>query len=419
MTRILRGSRGLRILISARVAYAAAVIDRLGEIQLELRARGLAGWLLCDFRGQNPIAARALGVSQVPLTRRWFYYVAADAMPVLLAHATELDAFTEAPGDHVRFTSWTSLRAALERLVPVGGKVAMEFCAMGSNPYLSRVDAGTVDLVRSYGAEVVSSGDLVQHFLCRWEPEQLAAHRRAATALGELCAETVASLGARLRAGERVHEHELQEQLMRGLEARGLVTEGRPIVAAGAHTASPHYVPTSATSAFLERGEVVLLELWAREPALDAPFAEMAWVSVVEERVPPRLAAVFAVVVEARDRAIELIRSRRAASKRVLGFEVDRAAREVVARHGHSGRFPHRTGHHLSTVVNSGDAATLDDLEIHDTRELVPGLAWSVHPGLYFEEYGVRTAVDIYLDESGLLVTTPLQREVTALLAPA
>jgi Xaa-Pro aminopeptidase len=144
----------------------------------------------------------------------------------------------------------------------------------------------------------------------------------------------------------------------------------------------------------------------------------MAWMAVVAERVPPAVAAAFAVVVEARDRALELVRSRRATRKRVLGFEVDRVAREVVARHGHAARFPHRTGHHLATVLNSGDAVTLDDLEIHDTRELVPGLAWAVHPGLYFESFGVRSAVDVYLDESGLLVTTPLQREVTALLTP-
>jgi len=393
------------------------VIDRLGEIQLELRARGLAGWLLCDFRGQNPIAARALGVSQAPLMRRWFYFVAAEAMPVLLVHATEAAAFAEAPGDHVSFSSWSSLREALDRIVPAGGKVAMEFCAMGSNPYLSRVDAGTVDLIRSYGAEVVSSGDLVQHFLCRWEPEQLAAHQRAATAVAEICAETIASIGERLRAGAVVEEHEVQQSIVRAIEARGLVTEGRPIVATGAHTASPHYVPTEATSVPIARDDIVLVELWAREPHVDAPFAEMAWAAIAAAHVPEQKAAAFAVIVEARDRAIAFVRARRAARKRVLGFEVDRAAREVVARHGHAARFLHRTGHHLAAVLNSGDAVTLDDLEIHDTRELVPGLAWAVHPGLYFEEHGLRTSVDIYLDESGIFVTTPLQYTITALLA--
>lgn len=393
------------------------MINRLGGIQLELRVRGLAGWLLCDFRGQNPIAARALGVSAAPLTRRWFYYIAADAMPVLLVHATEAAAFVEVPGDHVSFSGWSSLREALARIVPARAKVAMEFCAMGSNPYLSRVDAGTVDLVRSYGAEVVSSGDLVQHFLCRWEPEQLAAHRRAAVAIAEICAETIASVGTRLRAGEPVQELDVQEQLVRAIEARGLVTEGRPIVAAGVHSASPHYVPSPASTVAVKLGDVVLLELWAREPGVDAPFAEMAWVAVAAERVPPAVAEAFAIVVEARDRAIEFIRFRRSSRKRVLGFEVDRVAREIVGRHGHAARFLHRTGHHLAAVLNSGDAATLDDLEIHDTRELVPGLAWAVHPGLYFDDFGLRSAVDIYLDDIELLVTTPLQREVTALLA--
>lgn len=393
------------------------MIDRLGEIQLELRVRGLAGWLLCDFRGQNPIASRALGLSTAPLTRRWFYYISADSMPVLLVHATEAAAFPDVPGDHVRFSGWSSLREALAHVVPAHGKVAMEFCAMGSNPYLSRVDAGTVDLVRSYGAEVVSSGDLVQHFLCRWEPEQLAAHQRAATAVAEICAETIASLGARLRAGESVQELALQDEIVAAIEAHGLVTEGRPIVAAGVHSAGPHYVSTAASSVAVQRDDVVLIELWAREPGVDSPFAEMAWVAVATESVPPAIADAFAVVVEARDRAIDFIRFRRSSRKRVLGFEVDRVAREVVGRHGHALRFLHRTGHHLAAVLNSGDAATLDDLEIHDTRELVPGLAWAVHPGLYFDDFGLRSTVDIYLDETGLIVTTPLQREVTALLA--
>ena len=393
------------------------MIDRLGEIQLELRARGLAGWLLCDFRGQNPLASRALGVSQFPLTRRWFYFIAADAMPVLLVHATEAPAFAEVPGDRVRFTGWTSLREALDRTLSSGGKIAMEFCAMGSNPYLSRVDAGTVDLIRSYGVEVVSSGDLVQHFLCRWEPQQLAAHERAAAAIAQICAETLTSIGARLRAKEDVGEFDVQEQMVLAIAARGLITEGRPIVATGAHTASPHYVPTRETSLALQPGDAVLLELWAREPGVDAPFAEMAWVAAVSAQPSPELTAAFAVVVEARDRAIEFIETRRAARKRVLGFEVDRVAREVVTRHGHAARFLHRTGHHLGPVMNSGDAVTLDDLEIHDTRELVPGLAWAIHPGLYFEEFGVRSSVNAYLDETGLRVTTPLQREVTSLLA--
>jgi Xaa-Pro aminopeptidase len=397
---------------------------RLGEVQLELGARGLAGWLLYDFRGQNPIAARALSVEGFPLTRRWFYYVSADAMPVAVVHATEAERFAKVPGDLVVYTGWSSLRDALGRALPNRGKVAMEYVPMGSMPDLSRVDAGTVELVRSYGPEVVSSADLVQSFLARWEPEQLAEHRRAAAAIGEIWEELREWLAARLTAYVSgspgvapVRETEVQDRILAAIAARGLRCEHRPIVSAGLHSASPHHLASPDDDRTVEPGDVVRIELWARTMEPDAPYAEAAFVAMATADVPDEVARPFAALVEARDAALALVRARHAAHKRILGFEVDRAAREVVARHGYASAFTHRVGHALSPSLSSADAASLDDLEQHDTRELLDGMGWSVHPGLYFERFGLRIAVDFCLTPAGVEVTTPMQDRVEALLA--
>lgn len=393
------------------------VLAQLGEIQLELRARDLEGWLLYDYRGQNPIAQRALEVGGRTLTRRWFYWLPADGIPVLLVHATEIESFPASlPGDRVRYLGWSELRDALAQLVPTKGRVAMEYVPMGNHPDLSRVDAGTVELVRSGGATIVSSGDLVQLFMCRLDAEQLASHRRTAAALVRAKDAALAFVSERLRAGEKVDEIEVQMRLVAALATDGLAPAAPPHVAAGPSTASPHYLPHPAAVRTIEPGDLVLIDVGAREAASVSALVEVCWVAVAGAEVPARYGEPFASIVAARRRAIELIETRIAEGRRVLGFEVDRAARDEMARAGLADRFVHRTGHNLSHVVSSGDGCTFDDLEVHDTRELVVGLAWSIHPGVYFEDFGLRSGVSVYLGERGLELTTPAQDAITTLL---
>lgn len=385
----------------------------LGEVQLGLRARGLTGWLLYDFRGQNPIVIRALDLANVSLlTRRYFYYIPAEGMPVVVVHATEVERFSHVPGDVVRYSGWADLRDALARTLPSRGQVAMEYCAMGSNPYLSRVDAGTVELVKSYGPEVVTSSELVQSYLYRLSDAERSSHLRAAAALAVVKDDALAFVSSRLAKGE-LREMAVADEIARALALRGLVADGQSIVSAGVHTADPHFVPARDADGPIAEGDLVFLEIWAREPG--GVYAQISWTALAGTTVPAEIRQRFAIVCSAQEKALDLLRARATSKKRVLGFEVDRAARDVVNRAGFGSAFVHRTGHPLSDTVSAGEAVTFDDLEIHDTREVVPGLAWAVHPGLYFEQYGLCTGVSVLLDEDGLVVTTPQQDEITTL----
>jgi Xaa-Pro aminopeptidase len=263
----------------------------------------------------------------------------------------------------------------------------------------------------------VSSGDLVQHFLCRFSAAELAAHERAAVAIAEVKEDALHFVAEEARGGRGLLETDLVARIERALADRGLDSGGPPIVASGTNTASPHHASPPETARAIRENDLLFLDLSGREHGPDGVFAELCWVACVSKAPEDKHARAFAAVAEARDRAIELVASRTSAGRRVLGFEVDRAAREVLAAHGLLARFLHRTGHHLGRAMNSGDGATLDDLEIHDTRELVPGLAWSIHPGVYFDSFGLRTGVSVVLEASGPRTTTPIQKEIEALLA--
>lgn len=393
------------------------MLHQLGEIQIELERLGLEGWLLCDFRGQNPVVRRALGLGDRTLTRRYLYWLPAQGMPVLVVHDIEVHSFPQLPGEVVQYSGWTTLREALSRVLPARGRIAMEYCPMASNPYLSRVDAGTVELVRSYGPTPVSSGDLVQRFLCRWGADEVTSHARAAHIVSGIRAEALMFVAEGARRGEPRTEAEVQDRVLSRFAEALVVTEGRPVVASGPNTGDPHHRPPQDGSRLIVEGDLLLLDLWARELTENGVFAQSCWVAFVGKRVPERFARAFEVVVQARDRAIELIRTRHAEDKRVCGFEVDRAAREVMARAGLAERFVHRTGHYLGRDLSSGDACTFDDLEIHDTREVAEGLAWSIHPGLYWpDDFGVRSSVDVMLTADGPDILGPTQTEIEALL---
>lgn len=392
------------------------MLERLADIQRALGERDLEGWLFYDFRGQNPLAQRALGLSGVVLTRRFFYWIPADGEPVLVVHEVEARPFPSLPGRRVSYRGWHGLREQLAGVLPAGGNLLMEYCPMGSNPYLSLVDAGTVELVRSYGPNVASSADLIQQFLCRWRPEQLESARRAAAAIAHAKDQSLALLADGLRSGRPPNELELQAAILARFAEADLESGGPPLVAFGDHTADVHYMSDSRTSRTLAEGDLVLLDLSARERIPDGVFIDLTWMAYAGASVPDEPTSAFAVIAAARDAAVDLIRARAAAGERMLGFEVDRAARDTIEAAGLADRFFHRTGHYLGSVMNSGDGATLDDYEIHDTRELLPGLAWSIHPGLYFEDYGLRSGLSLYLGEDGPELCTPAQPAIDALL---
>ncbi|HET9553785.1 MAG TPA: Xaa-Pro peptidase family protein [Anaeromyxobacteraceae bacterium] len=386
-------------------------------LQRALVEQGLDGWLLYDFHGQNPTALTALGLHGHMLTRRWYYLVPAKGEPRLLVHAIELGSFPrEVPGAREAYSSWQSLQAALGRLVaalPPRPRVAMEYCPGAAIPYLSRVDAGTLEVVRGLGVEVVSSAELVQHFLCRWSPAQVESHRRALAGIDAAKDAAFERIGELLRRGVEPKETEIQRFLTDRFAAAGLECDHPPIVAVNAHAGDPHYEPSERTPTPIRKGDLVLIDLWARATGPDDVYADITWVGFCGDRPPARAEEIFRVAAEGRDVGLRTVEQAHRDGRTLEGWQVDRAVRDHIAARGFGEKFIHRTGHSIGVEVH-GDGANLDDLETHDTRRLVPGLAFSIEPGIYLPEegLGVRTEIDVVLTGEGPRVFGKIQQEL-------
>jgi Xaa-Pro aminopeptidase len=387
----------------------------LAELQGLMAALRLDGWLLYDFRGQNPIAASIVR-PQGARSRRWFYLIPAKGEPMALVHKIEVQSFEHVPGGKIEFAAWKELDAGLAQLLKGRKRLAMEYSPGGSIPYLSRVDAGTVEMVRAHGVEVVSSAELVQATKSRWDDAGRASHFVAVHHLLALKDEAFQLIADEIRAGHRITEHDVAERIHRGFAVRGL-EGGPPIVAVGANAANPHYQATPEHGQEIVKGDLVLIDVSAR--VADNPqaiYGDLTFMAYVGEEVPKKYADVFAVVAKARDDTVAFIADRVRQGKPVRGFEADDVAREVIARAGYGAQFIHRTGHSIDTQVH-GDGANLDDFETHDVRTLISGAGFSVEPGIYLPgDFGVRSEIDCHIEKGQLEVTVPQQMEIVPLL---
>lgn len=390
---------------------------RIPAIQEALRERGIDAWLLYDFRHMNPIANRVAGLSaSAHTTRRWFGLVPASGEPRWLHSAIEAHLFANLPGEKVSFVGWRDLETSLAWMLTGLRTVAMEYSAGNAIPYVSRVDAGTIELVRSLGVEIVSSGDLVQVFEARWGEEGLASHRRAARHLGEIAALGHQWVREAVRAGRPLTETGIQARMVAEYEARGLVTNGPPIVAVNDHAGNPHFEPTSANSRPVVEGDVLLTDLWAKEKDPDAIYADITWMGFVGARTPDDVQRVWDVVSGARDAGIRFVTERAKKGETIRGADVDDATRAHVVANGMGELFIHRTGHSIG-IETHGNGANLDNLETRDDRVLIPDTGFSIEPGVYQAKFGVRSEIDMYLGREGAEVTTDPQRALPALLA--
>jgi Xaa-Pro aminopeptidase len=385
-------------------------------IQRALRADGLDGWLLYDFHGSNPIAARmaGLGGGGHMTTRRWYYLIPAHGQPRGLVHAIERHNLDHLPGPKAIYAGRDQLGAGLTQLLSGIRRVAMEYSPECAIPYLSRVDAGTAEAVRARGVEIRSSGDLVQQFEAAWGPRQLASHTAASEALYRIKDRAFDAAAAALRGATALTEYQLQQQMARWFEQEGLVSDSPPVVAIGANAGNPHYLPTAARSSPIVADEVLLLDLWGKRPDEGAVFADITWVGMTAARVPEEPSKAFGAVANARDAAVRLVQSAAREGRELRGWEVDRAARDVLERAGYAKHILHRTGHSLGESVH-GNGVHMDDYETHDDRRLLPGTGFTVEPGLYFETFGVRTEINVFRSERDAEVTGPLQSEIVAL----
>jgi Xaa-Pro aminopeptidase len=390
----------------------------VGAVQEALKAEGLDGWLLYDFQGSNPIATRVTGMGRGGghlATRRWFYLVPAAGEPRGLVHAIERHNLDHLPGAKSVYAGRTQLEQGLKSLVAGLGKVAMEYSPGNAIPYVSRVDAGTVEMVRQAGVDVISSGDLVQRFDGLWDDAAIATHRDASERLYRIKDQAFDLVARRLRDGQAITELDVQQQMVQWFADEGLTAGSAPNVSAQENAGNPHYLPTPEQHRAIGRDEILLLDLWGKRQQPGAVYADITWVAFTGRDVPERYAKAFDAIARARDAAVDLVQARARAGEPVRGFELDRAAREVIIAAGYGDAIWHRTGHSLGEEVH-GNGAHLDDYETHDERRLLPGSGFTVEPGVYFPDFGVRTEINMVWGPSGPAVTGPRQAGIIPLV---
>jgi Xaa-Pro dipeptidase len=385
--------------------------QHIREIQEALRQEGVDGWLFCDFRGSDPLAYRILGLDAGQIsTRRWYYYIPSAGDPAGVVSSVEPRRLDALPGRKRVFLSWQQLHAALAETLRGVHKLAMQYSPGNAIPYVSRVDAGTVELVRQLGIEVVSSADLVQRFEAVWSAAQWQSHLRAAAGVRE----TVDEAFAYIRHNTPVSEYAVQQFILQRFAARGLIANHPPIVAINAHSADPHFEPAP-DSGLIRPGDFVLIDLWAKEP--DGVYADYTWTGFMGDTAPDRCQEIFTIVRSARDAAINFVKDRIAREQSFRGYEVDAAARKIITDAGYGNYFVHRTGHSIGEEVH-GNGANMDGLETQDERRVLPGSCFSIEPGIYLAgEFGVRSEVNVYVTEREAIVTgTPMQMEIVPIL---
>jgi Xaa-Pro dipeptidase len=386
----------------------------ISAVQQALKNDGIDGWLLYDFHGSNPIARRLtdLASSSKMSTRRWYYLVPSEGTPRGLVHAIERHNLDALPGDKQPYAGREELAAGLKNLLRGMKRVAMEYSPGNAIPYVSRVDAGTVEAVRQLGVDVVSSGDLIQRFEAVWSDEALATHRAASERLYRIKDQAFELV--RERAGKGLNEYELQQAMVKWFKDEGLVSESAPCVAAQENAGNPHYQATAAVNRPIQLNEIVLLDLWGKLPTPGAVFADITWVGFTGASVPEKYAKAFAVARDGRDAGVELVKSAARDGRELRGYEVDRATRTVIERAGYGAQFIHRTGHSLGEEVH-GNGVHMDDYETHDERRLIPGTGFTIEPGIYTAEFGVRTEINMFVGEHSAEVTGPMQTEIVTL----
>jgi Xaa-Pro dipeptidase len=385
-------------------------------VQMALKEDGLDGWLLYDFHGLNPIAVRLtdLASSGKMATRRWYYLVPAEGTPRGLVHAIERHNLDGLPGDKQPYAGREQLAAGLQGLLRGMTRVAMEYSPGNAIPYISRVDAGTVEAIRQLGVEVVSSGDLVQRFEAIWDAGALAAHRAAAERLYRIKDRAFDLVRQRLGAGLALNEFEVQQAMVGWFADEGLVSDSAPCVSAQENAGNPHYQPSAATHRAIGANEVLLLDLWGKLPAPGAVFADITWVGFTGPVVPEKYARAFAAARDGRNAAVELVKTAARDGRDLRGYEVDRATRGVIDRLGFGAQFIHRTGHSLGQEVH-GNGVHMDDYETHDDRRLIPGTGFTIEPGIYTQEFGVRTEINMFVGDRNAEVTGPMQTDIVPL----
>jgi Xaa-Pro aminopeptidase len=387
------------------------------EIQSELRANKLDGWLFYDHHHRDPIAGRILGLRpEAMVTRRWFYFIPAKSEPRKLVHRIEQGTLDSLPGKKLLYAGWEELHKVLPKLLAGAKTVAMQYSPENNIPYIGLVDAGTIELIRKMKKKVVSSADLVQQFEASWTAEQLSMHLEAGKLVDRITREAFERAAKFVREGKPLTEYALQQWVVEQFRANGLVTTDPPIVAVQPNNGNPHYEPKAESSRPIRAGDLLLLDMFARLNRPKSVYYDITWVGYLGERVPDSYAKIFRIAKNARNAAIDFVKDAVAKKKTIHGWEVDRIARELIRKAGYGKYFVHRTGHSIGQDLH-GNGANMDGLETRDDRKIVSDTCFSVEPGIYMPEFGIRTEINMFIDDKEAHVTGAIQEEIIPLLA--
>ncbi len=385
------------------------------EIQAALKEEHLDGWLFFDHHQRDPLAYRILKLNPKQVaTRRWYYFIPAQGEPKGLVHAIEPGVLTGLPGDIQKYSSWSAQLNGIRQLLAGSRRIAMQYSPNCAIPYVSLVDGGTLELVRGAGVEIATSANLVQLFEARWTAEQLEMHLEAGRRVDRVRAEAFQKIAVALAANQTLTEWDVNRFIRAGFEQSGLITDHGPIVAVNANMSNPHYEPEPQGSSEIHHGDAVLIDMWAKLNQPSAVYYDITWTGYCGATPPTALQNIFEVVRDARDCAVRRVQAAIPAGEAIQGFQVDDAARSYIKDHGFGEFFVHRTGHSIGEEVH-GTGANMDNLETHDERRIIAGTCFSVEPGVYLPEFGIRSEVNVYVGEHEARVTGEVQQKLVTI----
>ena len=386
------------------------------QIQQALEAEKLDGWLLYDFRGSNVIARRIVKRDDKIATRRWFYFIPVTGSCSKIVHAIEAETLDHLPGEKFIFRSWQDLHRLLGELLKGKNAIAMEYSAENDIPYISMVDSGTIELVRKTGVNVISSGDLVQQFEARWDEDQKKSHFEAVKRVDDTKNEGFRFISENIRNGKAITEYDVQQFMWELFEKKSLTADHPAIVAVNSNASNPHYSPEKHQSSLIRNGDLVLIDIWGKLKEPGAIYGDITWMGYVGKDVPSEKKEIFDIVKNAQQAAFQLIVENFRKGETTFGWQADQAARDYISDRGYGEYYLHRTGHNIGQEVH-GNGAHLDNLETRDLRKLIPETGFSIEPGIYLPEFGVRSEIDVYISgEIGPVITSPEQTVILKLL---
>lgn len=384
----------------------------VSEIQSALRQEGLDGWLFFDHHQRDPLAYRVLQFEPERMcTRRWYYFIPASGEPRKLVHQIEAGMLDAIPGEKLKYSGWGAQLDGIKAITAGAKKIAMQYSANCAIPYVAMVDAGTIELIRGLGLEIVTSANLVQQFEAKWNQEKLDSHLEAGRRVDRVRQAAFDHIGACLRGRAAITEHATQQFVLRAFEEEGLFTDHGPIVAINDNASNPHYEPLRESSSFISQNDLVLIDLWAKLKAPGSVYYDVTWMGYAGDVPPDEMKRIFGIVSGARDAAVSFIKKAVAAQESICGYQVDDVTRGHIAKHGLQQFFFHRTGHSIGEEVH-GTGANMDNLETHDDRRIIPWTCFSIEPGIYQPEFGVRSEVNVFVGEKEAIVTGEIQTEL-------